>query len=92
MGPCFAALTCDEEVGGRLTVSGLVPHVDEVLARLVGGTVVDLLALVDHADLVEDLVELLASLVDRNDSRLTANVGGNAQSLHELEGRRRTEK
>ena len=92
MGAHSAALTCDEEVGSRLTVSGLVTHVDEVLARLVGGTVVDLLALVDNADLVEDLVELLASLVDRNDSRLTANVGGNAQGLHELEGRRCTEK
>ena len=74
-----------------MTVGRLVSHVDEVLPGLVGRSEVNLLALVDHADLVEDLVELLASLVDRNDSRLTANVGGNAQSLHELESSRRTE-
>ena len=75
-----------------MTVGGLVPHVDEVLLRLVRRAEIDLLALVDHADLVEDLVELLAGLVDRDNGRLTADIGGNAQSLHELKSRRRTEK
>ena len=88
----FVRLTCDEEVGSRLTVGGLIPHVDEVLARLVGGAVVDLLALVDHADLVEVLIELLSRLVDRDDSRLTENVRGYPQGLHELKGSRSTGK
>ena len=79
------ALTRDKEVGGGLTVGRLVPHVDEVLPRPVRGTEVNLLSLVDDADLVEDLVQLLACLVDGDDTGLTADVGRDADGLDELE-------
>ena len=83
-------LTGDEEVGSRLAVCGFVAHVDEVLARLVGRTHVNLATLVDHAHFVEVLVELLASLVNRNDCRLPCDISGDPQSLHEFKRGRGT--
>ena len=78
-------LTGDEEIGRGLAVSRLVPHVNEVLPRPVRRTEVNLLALVDDADLVEDLVQLLACLVNGDDTGLTADVGRDADGLDELE-------
>ena len=69
-----------------MAVSRLVPHVNEVLPCPVRRTEVHLLALVDDADLVKDLVQLLASLVYSKDSRLPCNVGGDTERLNELEG------
>ena len=79
-------LTRNEEVGGGLPIGRLVAHVDEVLTGLVRRAKVDLLALIDEADFVEVLVQLLASLVYSKDSRLPCNVGGDTERLNELEG------
>ena len=85
-------LTSYEEISGRLTVGGLVAHVDEVLARLVRGAHVHLQAVIDDTDLVKVLIELLSRLVDRDDGRLTEDIRGYPQSLHELKGSRSTGK
>ena len=77
--------TRNEEVGGGLAVGRLVPHVNEVLACLARRAVIDLFTLIDDADLVEDLVQLLARLVNRDDAGLPADVGGDADGLDELE-------
>ncbi len=79
-------LTRDEEVGGSLPVGRLVAHIDEVLARLVRRSEVHLLTLIDNANLVEVLVQLLARLVDGDDGGLPGNVRGNAERLDKLEG------
>ena len=76
----------DEEVGRRLTVGGLVPHVDEVLARTVGRPEVGHFALVDDGDLVEELVERLASLVDGDDGGVREEVGARAEGADVFEG------
>ena len=45
-----------EEVRCSLSIGGLVPHVDEILTRLVGWTVIRHSPFVDNAYLVKDLV------------------------------------
>ena len=83
-------LTCHEEVGRRLAVRGLVAHVDEVLARLVRWAEVRHLAIVKDTDLVEEVVETLAGLVNRDDRCGPCKVGRDAECLAELESSRCT--
>ena len=82
-----AALTCDEEVGSRLTVGGLVPHVDKILPCPVRRPKICHLTIVDDADLVEYLIELFARLVERDDGGNAANVRAKPERANELECR-----
>lgn len=81
----------DEEVGSGLSVRGLVSHVDEVLARLVGGAVVCHLALVDDTHFIEQCIERLGRLVDGDNCGDASDVGRDSEGAHELQGSRRVE-
>lgn len=80
---------CDEEVGRGLSVRGLVSHVDEVLPSVFGGPEVRHLALVEHANLIEKLVQRLACLVNSNDGCHMSNVGGQPEGADEFKCCRR---
>ena len=60
------------------------------MPSLAGGTEVGHLALVDDTNLVEKVVEVLASLVNGDNRRHPAQISGDAKCLHELERGRRT--
>jgi hypothetical protein len=72
-----------KEIRRGLSVCRLVAHVHEVLLRLRGGAKVSHAALINDADLVEQLEQRLSGLVDRNDGCEIVNVGSNAQGSDE---------
>ena len=78
-------LTGHKEIRSRLPVVRLVSHVDEILPRAICGPEVRHAALVDHADLVEVLIQLLSCLIDRDYRRLPTDVGGDTQCLDKFQ-------
>ena len=83
------ARTRHEEIGGGLSVRGLVAHIDEILSRATGRSEVGHSALVDHTHFVEELVQGLAGLVDGDNRRHPAKLGRDPEGSDELEGCRR---
>ena len=75
-----------EEIGVSLTIRAHEAHSFEEATRLSGDAEEDLVTLVQHDDLVEHVVGCLRSLVDSDHSRGSAKLGGEAQSLAELDG------
>jgi hypothetical protein len=82
--------TSYQKVCRRLSVRGLVSHLDEVLPRLIRRTKVRHFALVNYTHLVEQLVQALAGLVDGHDGRHPHGVRGDTKCLDKLESSRST--
>ena len=74
----------DQEIRSRLPIHGYVSHVDEVLPGVVRRPEVYHPPFVDEADLVKDVVERFAGLVDGDDSRLVEVVRRNPQGTDEF--------
>lgn len=68
----------NQEIGGGLTIGGFVSHIHKVFLGSIGRTEICQLALVNDSDLVENLVQVLAGLINGDDGGKTIDIGGNA--------------
>ena len=75
-----------QEVGGGLALRAGEAQPDEEGLGLGGGAKVDLAPLVQHGDLVEDVVDALRGLVDGQAGGGAVELGRQAQGAAELEG------
>ena len=72
-------------VGGTLTGKGLVTEAFEVGTSFRGRSGVNLAALVDDDDLVEEVVDTLTALVEGDESRLAESAGHDPQGLDQIQ-------